>query len=347
MEMENSPALKVSDMKVFSAILPDISGIKIVYVGENHDNYAHHLVQLETIKAMYRENRRLAIGMEMFQTPFQQAVDDYISGKSDQKTFLKKTEYFRRWGFDYYLYKPVIDYARENRIPIVALNIEREVVERVSQTGIEALPADLRSKIPTDMDFSDVLYRQRLEQVYAEHDSMKDRKFEHFYQSQILWDEYMAQSIAGFLKAHPEYRIVVLAGNGHLTYGSGIPKRTYRRNSLGYAVILNGIDPDKGIADYLVFPKQVEPPKPAKLMILLKDEKGRLVITDFPENSVSKKAGLEKNDVIVAIDNIPVGSIDDLRIYLLQKKIGDNVTVDILRKDKSGIERRLQFKITL
>ena len=50
------------------------------------------------------------------------------------------------------------------------------------------------------MDFSDNEYRDRLMKVFKMHQNTKDRNFDFFYQSQILWDESMAQSIDEFLK---------------------------------------------------------------------------------------------------------------------------------------------------
>ena len=52
----------------------------------------------------------------------------------------------------------------------------------------------------------------------------------------------MAMSIDEYLKKNPERQMVVIAGEGHLAYGSGIPKRAFRRNGYEYAVILNDAD---------------------------------------------------------------------------------------------------------
>ena len=52
--------------------------------------------------------------------------------------------------------------------------------------------------------------------------------------------------------------MIILAGNGHLAFGSGIPKRTFRRNGLDYAIILNDMDIERDIADYIIYPKPVE-----------------------------------------------------------------------------------------
>ena len=345
MEAE-AAAVHVPDIKDLSQVIKAVDDRKIVYVGENHDNYANHAVQLEFIRDFHRLGVPIAIGMEMFQKPFQPVLDDFIKGAIDQKTFLKKTEYFKRWGFDYDLYKPILDYARDNRIPVIALNIEKEIVNSVAKDGIDALAPDVKAKIPQAMDFSDEQYKERMKKVFLAHESLKDRNFDFFNQAQILWDESMSQSIADYLSAHPDGRMIVLAGNGHLTYGSGIPKRTARRTGLSYAIVLNDAELESGIADYVIFPKHIEGKKPVRMMVLLDEDKGRVKITGFPENSISKKAGLEEGDIILFIDETAISSIDDAKIHLLEKHKGEKIKVRILR-GSGGAAKEMQFEITL
>ena len=73
--------------------------------------------------------------MEFIQRPFQPALDAYISGAITEREFLKRAEYFDRWGFDYRLYRPIFSFAKEHGIPMVALNAERELAEKVAKVG--------------------------------------------------------------------------------------------------------------------------------------------------------------------------------------------------------------------
>ncbi len=88
--------------------------------------------------------------------------------------------------------------------------------------------------------------------------------------------------------------MVVLAGGGHIQYGSGIPKRTFRRNGYDYAIILNDVDIEMDIAHYIIFPKPMDGIMSPKLMVLLREMHGMVSIEGFPENSISEKAGLKK-----------------------------------------------------
>jgi len=77
----------VSTLETFPNVMEHVAGKKILYVGETHDQFSHHVMELEAIKYLHRSGRRVAIGMEMFQRPFQKALDDYIEGRIDERQF--------------------------------------------------------------------------------------------------------------------------------------------------------------------------------------------------------------------------------------------------------------------
>jgi len=330
-----------------SDVIEDVSDKRIIYVGEFHNRFAHHDVQLQVIKGLSRKNRMIAIGMEMFQRPFQMVLNDYIAGKIDEREFLKKSEYFKRWGLDYNLYKPILNFAKAEGITVIALNIREEIVKKVSRGGIDSLSEDEKREIPAEMDFSDNEYRERLREVFQRHENWKEKNFDFFYQAQILWDETMAMSIDDFLKKNPDYQMIVLAGAGHLKYGSGIPTRAFRRNGYSYAIILSDVEIEKGIAHYVLSPSPIDGPTAPGLTVSLMEKDGKVKIEGFPENSISEKAGLRVGDVILSLDGIAVNSIEDVRIHLFYKKRGDTVKVKVLRGGFIPGEREMEFDMTL
>jgi aminopeptidase N len=345
--LEQPVAIDVSALKNFSDMMERVVGKKIIYVGETHDQFSHHAMQLEMIKDLCRKGRKVTIGMEMFQKPFQTALDDYVEGKIDERELLKNTEYFRRWGFDYNLYRPILQFARSEKIHVIALNIREEIVDKVFRGGLDSLSEEEKEYVPSQMDFSDDAYQERLKKIFGEHKDFKTSNFDFFYQAQILWDETMSESIDKFLRIHPDYQMVVLAGSGHLAYGSGIPKRTARRGGYDYAIILNDVDSEKDIADYILLPGTIPYVGPPKLMVLLMEEKGRAKIVGFPQGSASEKAGMKVGDIILSIDHTPVDSIDDVKIELLFKKKGENVRLKILRKTFLSGSKEMAFEVTL
>jgi uncharacterized iron-regulated protein len=344
--LKEAIAVDISTLKTFAGVMERVSDKKIIYAGETHDQFSNHVMQLEIIKDLHRRGKKIAIGMEMFQKPFQKAVDDYIEGKIDEREFLKETEYFKRWGFDYNLYRPILLFAWSEKIPVVALNERQEIVDKVFKGGLDSLSTEEKKSLPSHMDFSDDTYRERLKKIFQAHKDFKARNFDFFYQAQVLWDEAMSESIDQFLRAHPNDQMVVLAGSGHLAHGSGIPKRTVRRNGYSYAIILNDVDPEKGIADFVLLPETIPGVTSPKLMVFLEEHAGRAQIAGFPKDSVSEIAGMKVGDILLAIDHTPIHSIDDVKIELLSLKKGEKVRVKILRNSLPGT-KEMVFEVVL
>ena len=340
-------AVDVSALRTISNVIEGVSRMKIVYVGEYHDRFAHHNVELQIINGLFQKDPKIAVGMEMFQRPFQKTLDEYISGSIDEREFLKKSEYFKRWGFDYNLYKPILDFARTEKIPVVALNLSREITDTVAKKGMDSLTRDERKDVPAEMDFSDDEYRDRLRQVFGQHGNASERNFDFFYQAQVLWDEGMARSIDEYLQKNPDRRMVVVAGLGHLAYGSGVPKRTFRRNGFPYATVLSDVAIEQDIADYVVFPPSLEGMTAPKIMAVLTESGERVAIADLPEGSVSKRAGIKVGDRVVSLDNAPVRSTNDIRIALFYKKPEDIVRIKVVRKRFLLGDEELEFDVKL
>jgi len=344
---EEATAIDVSALKTISNVIEGVSRKKIVYVGEYHDQFAHHNVELQIIKGLFRKDPKIAVGMEMFQRPFQKTLDEYVSGSIDEREFLKKSDYFKRWGFDYNLYKPILDFARAEKIPVVALNLSREITDKVAKTGMDSLTDDERKAVPEQMDFSDMEYRDRLREVFDQHGAASERNFDFFQQAQILWDEGMARSIDEYLRKNPDQRMVVMAGVGHLAYGSGVPKRTFRRNGFSYATVLSDVAIEGNIADFVVFPPSLEGMTAPKIMAVLKESGEQISIADLPEGSVSKKAGIKVGDIVVSFDNAPVRSVNDIRIALFYKKPEDVVRIKVVRKRFLLGDAEMEFDVKL
>jgi uncharacterized iron-regulated protein len=236
----------------------------VVYLGETHTSEADHKAQLEIIQQIYAKKPKIAIAMEMFQRPYQGAIDQYLAGKITEEELLTQTEYQQRWGFPWEYYAPILRFAKENLIPVLALNTPSEVTRKVSRQGLESLTAEDKKYIPpiSEVRTDNAAYRQMLLEVFNQHQQGghgSSASFERFFLAQVLWDETMAESIANFVKDNPNYTVIVLAGQGHLVYGYGIPSRVARRldNSLVQKTILLNFDSelplkkDQPVADFL------------------------------------------------------------------------------------------------
>src|SRR6266446_6166979 len=114
-------------------LVTQLGSKRVFFVGETHDRYDHHLNQLYIIRRLHQLDANLAIGVEYFQQPFQSQVDDYIAGRASEQEFLRATEYYQRWGYDYRLYAPIFRFAHEQRIPVRALNVPSALVSAVAK----------------------------------------------------------------------------------------------------------------------------------------------------------------------------------------------------------------------
>ncbi|MEB3273757.1 MAG: ChaN family lipoprotein [Prochlorothrix sp.] len=240
------------------AVLADLQSAQVVYLGETHDRLEDHLGQLEIIRGLWEEDPKLAIGMEMFQRPFQGAVDRYLAGDIDEAELQAQSEYPQRWGFDWELYAPFLRFAQDQDLPVLALNTPTELTRKVARQGLGSLTSGDQRYVPApdEVDTTNPEYRAWLAEVFYSHhghgnaqgsapeesstaggedgdgpggSSQTETAFDRFVAAQVLWDETMAETIAEFLQANPDYRVVVLTGQGHVIYGYGIPDRVQRR----------------------------------------------------------------------------------------------------------------------
>ncbi|HEC16214.1 MAG TPA: PDZ domain-containing protein [Sedimenticola sp.] len=325
LDLRNIPSLE--------NIMPELSRARVVFVGEAHTSYGHHLSQLEIIRRLYEIDPNIAIGMEFFQQPFQKYLDAYSAGELEEAEMLRKTEYYSRWSFDYRLYRPILRYAREQGIPLIALNLPKEITRKVGDQGMDALTEEEKAQIPSEIDDSDKAYRKRMKDIFSQHPHSTERDFEHFLQVQLLWDEGMAARAADYLGKNPDKRLVVLAGIGHLFHGYGIPKRVHRRIPVETAVVLpwDSVEVMPGVSDFLLFPEKARLPPKGKMGVILADNNG-CEVTKVSPGSAAEKGGVEKKDLILSLDGQAVGSIADLKIGLLDKKPGDKISIVVRRK---------------
>ena len=86
--------------------------------------------------------------MEMFTRPYQPFLDQWVAGEIDENKFLEETHWDSEWGYDYYLYKDILDFAREKKIPVIALNAPKAVVKMVSKNGLKGLSEEEKSNYP-------------------------------------------------------------------------------------------------------------------------------------------------------------------------------------------------------
>ena len=361
----------------FSQLADAFNGARIIYVGEVHSNRESHELELQVLKEFYkRSNGNLAIGMEMFKRPHQGILDKWTNGEISEKDLLYSTDWDYEWGYDYNHYKGIMDFIRDNKIPIVALNITKEFGKTIRKKGLEGLSEEEKDILP-EIDTTDIYHRKYLERILKSHghgDTDMSGLFEKFYQVQCAWEDVMADSITRYLSS-PQAKgkkLLVLVGGGHIIYHFGVPKRVYRTNHLPYLTIetyeKRTLDPDNDHplfagdiplqpADYV---KVVQLPEPKKTNVVLgvmirnlpedktgeeqedkdkKEQKYKVVMDSVRKDSPAEKAGLQAGDIFLTMDGETINRVFDVIYYVRQKNTGDTCNIEILRgKEKMTIE---------
>ena len=338
-----------------------ISNSNIVYVGESHKSVNHHRIQLDIIKALYAEfPETLSVGMEMFKTSSQDELNEWLDGDLDEKTFFKL--WMSNWGVNYEYYREILEYIKENNIPLIALNAPPEFIKALAHKtgGTDDIPAlELPIEELPAIDTTDPYHRAMTEAVFSDPNHARS-SFDSFYNIQLLWEETMAESIAKYLMSENglDKRMVVLSGGGHINYGFGIPKRLFRRLSEPYTTIIP-ISTDllrdeeaakaaieKGaqfldvelphvplhIADFVwATTFETLTSEPPKLGVYLVEEADQVAITIVSEGTSAQEYGLMEGDVITKLDEDVINDILDIKYFLKSKSYGDRIVVSVIR----------------
>lgn len=330
-------AIDLNAVKPLGSLAQKLAKHRVVFVGEQHTDYGDHLNQLAIIKSLHKTwGNKTSIGLEMIQQPYQSFLDNYISGKISQHKMLRGVEWYDRWKYDFRLYRPIFDYAKENNIPLVALNIPKELTKRITKVGIKGLNHKERSLLPQVLDKSNPAYRARLQSVFGMHSHTSSKGFEKFFEAQMAWDEGMAFGAAKYLKKNPAKHMVILAGGGHIINREGIPSRLDRQIHSTSAVVLNhaGDLPSSQQGDFLLFSADAKLPPAGLMGIFMIDTANGVKVKSLTSHGAAKKAGVAKGDTIIELNEMPVKAANDIKIWGLDKKPGDKVKLKLKRNNK-------------
>jgi len=350
--------LPEGDRISFDQLMNELASERVIYVGENHDQMEHHEIQLRVLQGLLEKGKDLVVGMEMFEKNRQPVLDRWSQGLLSEEEFINEVDWDASWGIDYPLYKGILDQVKEHHLKLLGLNVPRELVRKVALKGIEGLSPEDRAMLP-EMDLLDRGHRAYIAFIFKGHRQGSAKGLEFFYQAQSLWDEGMAEALAGYLKS-PEGEdktAVVFAGNGHIVFDFGIPKRLDRRIPIPFKTLAlkewkKERDEDLGFsgapsppADFIWITRPAPPEKkrPSIGVVLRekKDLKGLWIERVVPE-SPAEKAGLLTGDQFVAVEGKEIKQVKDIHDALARKGWGKEVTFTILR---DGSKREITVKL--
>ncbi len=320
----------------------------VVLLGESHTDADHHLWQLHTVAALHGRGANLVIGFEAFPRRLQPVLDDWIAGKLTDEAFLKASEWRQVWGYDAALYMPLFQFARLNRIPMIALNVERTLVSQVGQKGWDAVPVSEREGV-SDPAPATPAYQRELARVYvikktmppgaadrmmtgqgasipepdeaAVTEALAQPEFKRFVAAQQTWDRAMAQALVDAKRKFSNATIVGILGSGHVEEGYGVP---HQLRDLGVAELKTFIPESVEAAcahvgtsfsdAVFTLPHTAEapPPERPRLGVLLEQGDGAPRINRVVGDSVAEIAGLKAGDLVVRAAGLQTRNSDDL-----------------------------------
>lgn len=270
------PAYRPGEYRVFTgagqpARLDDVvqamAAHQVVFVGESHDDATGHRLELELLQhatAVHGRNgtRPVALSLEFFERDVQPSLDDYLAGRIGETEFRAASRPWVRYQTDY---RPLIEFAKSRKLPVLAANAPRRFITLVTRNGrasLDTLPAQDRQYLaPLPYGKASPAYRNKWIATISEvmkQEGMKcgvpaenaqappgsHQNMTNQLDSQVLWDATMAHSIARFLESRPQALVLHMVGAFHVERGTGIPEQiqAYLPGARTMTVLLRPVD---------------------------------------------------------------------------------------------------------
>jgi uncharacterized iron-regulated protein len=336
-------------------LLARLARQSVVLLGESHDSADDHRWQLQTLAGLHALRPRMVLAFEMFPRRVQPVLDRWVAGEYTEAGFLKAVDWNRVWNFDAQLYLPLFHFARMNRIPMVAMNVEQELVRAVSAKGFEGVPADKREGITKPAAPSDA-YIDYLLQAYRDHGRQpaghgenavdrNDTAFRSFVDTQQLWDRAMAQAIAGAAAGQAAPLVVGILGRGHVERGFGVPHQLGDLGVKGISSLLpwrHDSDCKEFTAGYADAVFGVAAPAKAdvaterpRLGVQIETRDGELRVTAVEKGSIAEAAGIRAGDFLSEAAGVPMKDFTDLRGIIQRQSAGTWLPLKVRRQSET------------
>lgn len=249
-----------------------------VLIGESHG----HPMGLPAAAALFEDilarAPRAALALEFFERDEQAAVNDYLAGLIDTKTFKERT---RRTASSYPAgHEQMLEAARAAARPVIAANSPRVYVRAARREGYERLrgltPEQTRLfRIPDELPTG--RYRADFDAVMGQPGALhglpenatpeqKQEAKDAMFRSQSVWDWTMADSVARLLDDGSGPAVLVV-GQFHIEHEGGLVSalRAIRPGTRVLTVTFAGEDAGpldestRGRADFVVFTGAAKP----------------------------------------------------------------------------------------
>ena len=212
----------------------------VIYISEVHSDNSHHEYQFDVMRGLRSRDLRFATGWEMFEVPQQELLDQWQTGALSTDALLERVEWQKHWGVFSQLYEKMLRWAREEQVPVIALNAPSALSSKVAHG--QALDASERTLIPAGFHLIPGGFEHFAEQMAQNpHAGVAgSARLQNFYRAQTLWEQTMASRVVEYLRNHPGGRLVVLIGRGHVEGGYGVPAYVRQKMNVKQLVLYPG-----------------------------------------------------------------------------------------------------------
>lgn len=218
----------------------ELKSADVVVIGEFHGHHGAHLLQSLLQSALYQQRPQQVLTMEQFTLADQAALDRYLAGSSGEAELIADTDAWPNYKASY---RPLVEFAKDRNLPVIAANAPADTVRCVGRQGPEyltRLDAKERAQLPRDAFADTPEYRQKFFQVMTggHGDADISKRLDNTYRAQLLRDNTMAWQVIQALDTHPEHQIVHVTGTFHAEDRLGmVAVLEQRRPDLDVAVV--------------------------------------------------------------------------------------------------------------
>jgi uncharacterized iron-regulated protein len=208
-----------------SDIAEDMKDYDVLFYGEEHNDSVTHFLESKMLEELYfKYNSSVTLSMEMFERDVQVVMNEYLKDLVREKNFRKDA---RVWS-NYKDYRPMVEFAKTNKLDVVCANAPgryASLTSRKGQTVLLQLQDEAKKFIaPLPYDTATGKYYEKL--METSHDTssstdtskMKAPPMPPGYSmvmGQSLWDATMAYSISEYLQKNPGKKIFQVNGRFH------------------------------------------------------------------------------------------------------------------------------------
>ena len=152
----------------FEKMVKVVAKADVVFFGELHNDPISHWLELEVLKSLYETDRNLTLAMEMFESDDQLVLNEYLQGTIEERHFLKEAKLWDNYKTDY---KPLVEFAKEKKLPVIASNVPRRYANLIYRKGIQSLdslPAEATrwiAPLPMGVDLELPGYKNMIESM--------------------------------------------------------------------------------------------------------------------------------------------------------------------------------------